>query len=373
MQRFLVLLASVLVLAACSSDPVAVPPRDLQPFTQTLPLKVEWRAEVEASGFYQFQPAVSDGLVWVASKDKQINAFQLSDGKFERFWSVPAEMSGGVGASRELVVAGGLKGELWAYKPDGTPAWNAQLSSEVIAPPVIVDNIVVARSGDGRIHAFDVRDGNLKWSFDRTLPALLLRNYAPVVVLNGVVYAGFAGGKLFAIRLSDGVLLWDAQVAQPRGATDLERVSDVVSQPVVGSGEVCAVAYQGRVACFMQANGNLIWAREASSALDLAMDGQRLFLSGDDGVQIAFDVQTGRQVWKQDALEGRKTGSIGMLGRFVVVGDYQGYLHYLDPDNGQLVGRMATDRRPQRVKPVQINEKLLVQTSYGNLYLLGVK
>lgn len=373
MQRFSALLAAALLLTACSSDPVATPPRELQSISATLPVSTVWHAEVESSGFYQFQPAVADGLVWVASKDKQINAFNLKDGRFERFWSTPAEMSGGIGAGSGIVVAGGLKGQLWAFSPDGALLWDAQLSSEVIAPPLVVNGLVIARSGDGRVHAFDARDGNLKWSFDRTLPALLLRNYSPVVVSEGVVYAGFAGGKLFAIRLTDGVLLWDAQVAQPRGATDLERVSDVVSEPVIGSGEVCAVAYQGRVACFMQANGNLIWAREASSATGLVMDGQRLFLSGEDGAQIAFDLQTGRQVWKQDALEGRKTGSPGLLGRFVVVGDYQGYMHFLDPDNGNVVARMTTDRRPQRVKPVQIDEKLLVQTSYGNLYLLGVK
>ena len=73
----------------------------------------------------------------------------------------------------------------------------------------------------------------------------------------GGLFAGTAGGHLLALDVVTGIVGWDATVANPKGATELERIADVTGLPLVLERDVCAVAYQGRVACFDLARGTL--------------------------------------------------------------------------------------------------------------------
>jgi outer membrane protein assembly factor BamB len=291
-------------------------------------------------------------------------------------WRVrlPARISGGVAADGRLVVIGSAEGEVIALDDDGRTLWRAWVSSEVLAPPVLAGELVVVRSADNRIFAFDARDGRRRWVYQRAAPALVVRSPGGAVVRGGFVFAGFSGGKLAAIALNNGGLRWEGTVSLPKGTTELERVTDVIGLPWVGEREACAVAYQGRVACFDLGNGNQIWGRDMSSSAGLGVDSRYVYVSEDQGAVSALDRTSGRSLWRQDKLTNRKLSAPLPLGTEVAVGDLEGYVHLLSRENGAFVGRFATDGSAVRTAPVLLGSAgFLVQTSNGTLYALATR
>jgi outer membrane protein assembly factor BamB len=245
--------------------------------------------------------------------------------------------------------------------------WVGQVAGEVIAPPAVSRNVVVVRTADGRIFGFSVADGKRLWVYQRPTPPLLLRSPAGVLAIGGDVVAGYPNGKLIALDIDDGKLVWEVTVAQPRGSTELERIADVAGLPVIDGGNICAAAYQGKVACFEIATRNVIWSRDLSTSRSLAIDERNVYLVEDDGAVHALDKKAGASVWKQDKLLYRDVTRPVVFDGKVVVGDGQGWLHVLSPDDGAIVGRMETDGTPI-VSLVPGLSGLFVQTAGGALY-----
>lgn len=348
-------------------------PAELAPIQATSELSSLWQAKIGAAGDSVFSPAVVGSSVYAAAKDGSI--VRLDDGR--QVWRIDAgqPLSGGVGSDGTLVVVGTAKGEVLAFKAaDGSPAWQARVSSEILAAPAVSAGLVVVRSGDARIYGFGAADGKRRWIYQRSTPALALRAPVGVTLTARAVYAGFPGGKLVAISTTNGAALWEATVALPRGATELERIADIASEPVVDGGAVCAVAYQGRVACFDVDNGRQLWAREISSIAGLTIGGNSLYVTDAKGAVQAFDRASGASLWKQDKLFMRGVTRPLALGRRVVVADFQGVVHLLSAEDGAFAARYATDGSAIATAPRRLGEDgFLVQTVAGALYALTIR
>lgn len=180
-------------------------------------------------------------------------------------------------------------------------------------------------------------------------------------------------GKLVALNLNTGVQVWDAVVAQPKGANELERVTDVAAAPVVSEDQACAVAFQGRIACYDAATGTLQWSRDASSAASLAVDALSVYMTDENGVVVAYDKTSGATLWKQDKLLARRVSGPGVLGSLVAVGDYEGYVHFLERSDGAFVARVSTDGSAISAPPVRVGNNVLVQTRGGGIYAIAIK
>jgi len=311
--------------------------------------------------------------IYVAAEDGALQRLDPANGR--SVWRISAErkLSAGVGADDKLVVVGTDKGDVLAFFPDGKPAWTARVSTEVVAPPRVAEGVVVVFTGDGNIHALKAADGTRKWVNQRNAPSLIVRNYAGGVITRGGLIVGTAGGHLLAIDLATGVVGWDATVANPKGATELERIADVTGLPLIGDKDACAVAYQGRVACFDLIRGTLSWSRDISSLHNLAADGKNLYLTDDKDAVQALDRFTGASLWKQDSLAARRIGAPQMVGDFVGVIDVEGYLHLLSPQNGALVGRLATDGKPATSQPELLLGAAVWQSLSGTVYAVTAK
>src|SRR4029453_16195092 len=205
--------------------------------------------------------------------------------------------------SERTAVVATEEGEVFGLEAaDGKQRWRARGSSEGLAPPPLGNGLVLVRSVDNRIFAFGEDDGKRRWVYQRAPASLIVRTPSGIVIVGETAYAGFSGGKLAAIALANGGVRWESAVALPKGATELERVTDVVGEPVVQGREVCAAAYQGRVACFDLASGRPVWARELSSLTGVKLDARYAFVSDDRGTVHALDRTNGQSVWKQDKL-----------------------------------------------------------------------
>ncbi len=347
-------------------------PAKLVNFTPTASVSVLWKDRVGDARPYVFSPAFDDGALYAAAADGAVTAFGANGRELWRN-DTNRPLAGGVGARNDYVLVGTRKGQVIALDGRGQVRWTAQLSSEVLAPPQYADGFVIARSGDGRIYGLSAADGSRKWVYQRGTPALTVRSFAGALVTRGAVFAGFPGGKVVALSLQNGALGWEGTVAQPRGATELERVADVTSLPVLDGSQVCAVAYQGRVACFDASRGTPLWARDVSSVSGLAVAGSAVYVTDDRGAVIALDKSSGSSLWKQDKLADRRVSGPLVYGDYIVVGDLEGYVHVINRDDGSFAARIATDGAAIAATPIVLDNAVLVQTRKGGLFAIDVQ
>jgi outer membrane protein assembly factor BamB len=331
-----------------------------------------WQASLGKGG-PGLAPDVAGGVVYAAASDGTVQRVDAASGKVA--WSVGAgkRLSAGAGADANLVAVGTDKGEVLAFDADGKPRWQARVSSEVVSPPKVAEGVVVVWSGDGRVFGLNAEDGKTRWVYQRANPPLTVRNFAGGTVSRGGLFIGTPGGKLVAVALATGNVAWEGNVATPKGATELERIADITSLPVVEEQQVCAVAFQGRVACFELIRGTLNWSRDISSLDGMVADNRYLYVTDDRGAVHALDKATGASAWKQDKLAARRIGGPQLVGDYVGVVDGEGYLHLIDRNDGNLVGRAATDGTPATSQPVAAGTDIVWQSGGGTLYAFGAR
>jgi outer membrane protein assembly factor BamB len=352
----------------------AAKPSPLPPVQGTMQPRIVWQANIGPAERAVFFPAVTGSVVYAAGAAGRIGGFEARTGKQVAAFNAAQPLSGGVGASGTLILVGTAKGEVLAFDTSGKQIWKAQLSGEVLAPPAIEGSIVVARAGDGRIYGFEANTGKRIWVYQRSTPALSLRTHGGLSLERGALFAGFAGGRLVALAAATGAVGWDSVVALPRGTTELERVADVAGRPSVDGERVCAVAYQGRAACFDAQSGTTIWAREMSSASGLDTDHRSVYITDDKNAIVALDKSSGASLWKQEKLAGRGVSAPLAFGRFVVVGDFEGYVHFISREDGSFVGRVATDGSAIGAPPVALDlTSFVVQTRNGGVFAIAVQ
>jgi outer membrane protein assembly factor BamB len=369
----------LVLLAGCSSlNPFASKSKSNQaaPLVELKPslaVRTAWSYKVGAAGVYAFSPALAANSVFAAAADGTIARLDAASGRQQWRINAGAKLTAGVGSDGTTVVVGAAKGVLMAFDAAGKPLWNAQTSSEILSSPVVAGDTVVVRSVDNRIVAFDAKTGAKRWNVQRATPALTLRN-APGMALNGpLVYVAQPGGKLLALALANGAPKWESVVGEPRGATELERVTDVSGTPVVFEKDVCAVSYQGRVVCFDADTGTARWGKQVSSDVGVAVDQRFVFTADEKGAVSAFSREGGQSAWKNDKLANRRLSTPLSYGRAVAVGDYQGQIHFLAREDGAFIGRVSTDGSPIISVPVVAGANLIFQTQSGTVTALAVE
>ena len=348
-------------------------PGPMPTFDAKASARVNWQVPLGGKGGASFAPAVSANAVYAAGPDGTIVSVDPAGGKPN--WRIKADkpLTAGMGADQGVVIAGTAKGDILAFDAAGKALWQAKVSSEVAGPPAAAEGKIIVWSIDGKIFALNAADGSQKWVYQRTNPPLTVRRFPGGSISRGGLFTGTPGGKLLALDLNSGSLGWEASVATPKGATELERIADVTSTPVVEEKQVCAAAFQGRVACFEILRGTLLWSRDFSSLAGIALDNRYLYLTDDKGSIHALDKSTGASVWKQDKLAVRFPSGPVLVGDYLGVVDGEGYLLLLDRGDGNLVGRVATDGAPALSQPIALGDAAIWQSTAGNLISASVK
>ncbi|PKO46166.1 MAG: outer membrane protein assembly factor BamB [Betaproteobacteria bacterium HGW-Betaproteobacteria-22] len=380
-------LSSILLLTACTSITdlkTDISERmfgrevaDMEPLGEikaTANAQVLWQSKLGDAEHYELSPAIEAGFAYIASAAGELAKLDVSNGNQVWRANVGEKVTGGVGVGGGLVLVGSQRGVLYAYDLSGKLQWLSRLSSEILSAPRYFDGTVIVRTGDSRIYGINADDGSRKWVYDRTNPALVLRSSAGVVVDGGAVYAGFAGGKLAAIRADNGKTLWEASVAQPKGVTEIERIADITSLPVVDGPLVYAVAYQGRVAAVDRATGRVVWNRDISSLTGMNMAETRIFISHAIGSVYALDYSTGKTFWRQGALKNRQLTAPLPVADFIAVGDVEGYVHFLSREDGAFASRIKTGTSAVLPQMALLNSStLLAQSRDGGVYAIQIK
>lgn len=363
--------AALCVLAGCSSwNPFSSKseknvPAALLEIKPTLSVKQLWSVQVGSSQNYVFSPAIVGQQLYVAAADGTLLKIDSASGRADWRINAGVRLTGGVGANARTVVVAGDKGGLFAFDNEGKLRWKNQDSTEILSAPALSDSLVVVRSIDNKISAYDVETGARKWVVERTLPALTLRAFPGLVVAGDQVIIALPGGRMAALSLANGSLRWEAVVGEPKGATELERVADVSGFPAIIGRDVCASAYQGRVGCFDLNTGAVRWVKKLSSEVGVGVDERFVFAADVSGAVTAYNRESGSSAWKNDKLANRRLSAPVSFGRSVVVGDLAGYVHFLSREDGSFIGRLPTDGSQILAAPVVVGSNLIVQTKSG--------
>lgn len=372
---------AVVALAGCStlsslnpfssSKAPSNPPAALVDFKPTLTVNTAWNVSVGKAGEHVFTPAVARNSVFAAAADGTVTRIEAATGR--AMWRINAgtPLTAGVGSDGNLVVVVGEKGALLAFDENGKEIWKAQAASEVLSAPAVGMGVVVVRSVDNSIAAFDAVTGKRRWILQRSVPSLTLRSAPGIAIADGNAYAALPGGRLVAVALNNGGPRWEVAVGEPRGATELERVADTSGMPLLLGREVCAVAYQGRAACFDGITGSARWARNLSSDVGLGGDERFVFAADEAGSLHALSRDSGASVWRNQQLANRRLSAPLSFGRAVAVADYQGYVHFLSREDGTMLARAATDGSPVLGTPVVAGSYAVFQTRDGSLIAFG--
>ncbi len=370
----LVTVGSLCLLAGCSSlNPFSSKkarnePAPLQQFKPSMATRTLWTADIGKSGDYFLSPAFNGGKVYAASAAGELASFDAANGK--QLWRTNAGMgiTAGVATDGNTIAVGGTDGVLMAFDAaTGKLRWKMQASTEILSTPAIGNGLVVVRSMDNLIAAYDAETGTRRWFVQRTAPPLVLRAAPGIVIADGLAYVALPAGRLLALSVVTGVARWEAVIAEPRGATELERVADVSGMPVLLSRDICAAAYQGRIACVDSGNGSVRWARDISAEVGPGVDQRYVFAADEKGNVLAFSRDAGINVWRNTSLGYRRLTAPVSFGRAVVVGDRQGYLHFLSREEGAMLARVATGSGALRATPVVAGASLIVQNVDGKL------
>ena len=376
-QWFIPALAALLLLNGCSwikswgDDDEPDAPAELVEFDPTLKVGKVWSADIgkglDKAG-RQIRPAYSSGVLYAADYKGLLMALDADSGR--KRWEIKTELpfSGGPGVSDNLLLMGTENGEVFAFDAStGTQLWSATVTSEVLAAPSESDGVVVVRCIDGRVFGLDVDTGQRIWVYDHNVPLLTLRGNAPLLLRAGVVFVGYDGGQVVALKLEDGTLMWEQTLVTTEGRTELERLSDIDGQLVFIASDLLVSSYKSRLASLAADSGRLLWFKDISSATGVSVDRVNLTLSDKEGNVWLLDRRNGAETWKHDQLQRRGLTRPVFYGSFIVVGDAQGYLHWININDGRFAAREKIGGKGFSGPPLVVGNTLYVMTKKGNM------
>jgi outer membrane protein assembly factor BamB len=376
-RLFITFLFCGLVLQGCSwiqswGDDEPNQPAPLVEFKPSLKVQKIWSVKIGDGMGKQgisMAPRYSSGALFAADYKGKLVAIDAETGR--KNWELKTEQpfSGGPGLDTEQIYMGTIDGRVIAYdRNTGTELWNAQVSSEVLTPPESADGIVVVRCIDGRVFGLDVINGRRIWIYDHSVPLLTLRGNADLLLKGGVVFVGYDDGSVVSLKLDDGSMIWSQTIVSPEGRTELERLADVGTQMVLIASDLIVSSYKNRVVSLAADSGRLLWFKEISSATGVQVDRTNLAVSEANGDFWMLDRRNGSTLWKLDQMTNRELTRPAFYGNFVVVGDLDGYLHWIDTDIGSFVARVRAGKKGFATAPVTVGTTLYALTHGGELY-----
>jgi outer membrane protein assembly factor BamB len=333
--------------------------------------------------FYSnLHPAWQDGTIYAADRRGTVKAVNADDGK--ETWSVdlsektnfyssnlPALLSGGLTVDGAHIYLGSEKAQVYALNTsDGSIAWQSKAAGEVISRPVVSDGLVLVHTSNGQLQAFDETDGAVKWTVNLDMPALSLRGESAPAVAFGAAIVGGDNGRVSAVLMKQGQLIWQQRISQATGATEIDRLSDVDTTPVIVNGVVYALAYNGNLTALDLRSGQIMWKRELGSVNDFIVDANRIFLVDQNDRVVALNADGGVTLWTQSDLLHRNLTAPVLYNGYLVVGDSEGYIHWINADDGRFVAQQKVDSSGFQTDPVVASDKLLIQAKDGTLYAI---
>jgi len=341
--RYLTLSIASLFIVACADDPNLEQPTELVPFDSQYELLVNWHQSSGAGVEQQYiflQPLILDDIAVTISRNGILNIISLKTGDFVDDIELNTTISAGIGGTDEVWLLASRDAYIIAIDAKKrVERWRTRVSSEVLARPLIHKDAVIVRTVDGKIISLDLETGDIRWQFRRAIPDLTLRGSSEPVITRDRIFAGLEDGRLIALSPDDGEVVWDVALSVPKGRSEIQRLVDIDGDAQLYGRVLYAASFQGRIAAIDVERGQFLWARDFSTHTGVVLDEDALFSSDENGHVWALDRLNGATIWKQDKLAHRHLTRPTIVGDYLAVGDFEGYVHLLSRYDGRFIAR----------------------------------
>jgi len=370
----LMVASTCLWLSACGSllDKDNTPtPTPLTNVKQELNVHEKWNTRANSgvgTNYLRLIPTTNHQAIFTASENGSVTATNMQNGQLLWKYNTSIKITSGTGADDSLVVVGGSNGEVIAlHSENGHLAWKTTVPTEILAAPAVNTGAILIKTVDGRLFALSSQDGHILWRYQQTEPSLILRVSSSPIISNNNAIVGFANGNLAKLSLREGNLLWEQMIAAPTGLFAIQRMVDIDATPLVLDHHIYTATYQGKIASLDFTTGRVLWSHDISSYTGMAADAHAIYVSDTQSHVWAFDAQTGAVLWRQTQLAARNITGPAAINQAVVVGDGEGYLHWLNKQDGHFVARVKTDHAGILAAPLVDHDSLYVFTRNGYL------
>ncbi len=373
MKRFPLYLA-LLALVACGNNKDEVKPNELVDVAEQGTVKTLWKRQFKPSekAFgYKLIPAEQNGNLFVATQGGKVFSLNAENGNTNWESDLGTEVSAGPGVSETVLVVAGPEGQVVAMDIDtGTTLWEASVSSEVLSPPVIDRNKVVVRTQDGRIYGFSIQTGEREWSFDTNIPNLTLRGNSTPIAKGGRVYIGFDNGKVAALNIVDGTVLWQQNVINSQGKTEIDRIADIDGDIDVVATDLYISSAADKTMSVATESGRALWSQNIGSVTGVTVSRRSLYLTDNKSVVHQLNRTDGSRGWTQEQLLNRNLTKPSFYLGDLVVGDYEGYVHFIVGVTGKLINRARVGGDYFYHSPVVVSDVIYAYNYDGTLSAL---
>lgn len=383
-------LIAFIFLAGCTTYKPPTPAK-LTPITPAIQIQEQWCRRLNKGAAHEFlklNPVIANNKIFIGSTDGTITAANENTGRKiwqfknlgkkrlvvlgHKLWreTTRKSITSGLAANGNLVFAGTAEGEILALNQNnGELVWKANMTSDVLATPVIANDTLLVKAENGEVRAFDVNSGQLLWTYTHNEPSLILRGGSSPRTFNNTVIIGFASGNIVALDLAKkGKVMWSKTIAKGHGSTIVQRMVDIDVDPQIIDGIIYVATYQGLIAAISIKNQHIIWQHDLSSYSGLAVYADKVFVSDENGHVWAFDRRNGAVIWKQNALQDRQISGPAIVGNAIIVGDKEGYLHFLSQADGHFLARVLVHKNSSIIaKPIVSGKNIYVYTQDGRL------
>ncbi len=367
-------LAASLLLSSCSlfgDKDEEEKPKELVKLKDTIKVKKLWSTKVGGKSEYLLvglRPIGDGNLIYAASQDGKVMAIDPDSGKSRWKSELDIELSAGPDVGEGVLALASKDGYIVALDANsGAELWRVYVGGETLAKPLISNDVVIVQTIDNRLIALARFDGKQRWEAKQSTPALTMRGASSPSLVGSSVVAGFDNGRLAAYKVDTGDVEWEVMLALPTGRSDLDRLSDIDGAIAVVGQDIYAAGYQGRISSIAAESGQVLWAREISSYKGAAADWNSIYTVKDDGEIIALTRANGAELWRNDDLLRRDPTLPTPFLTSVVVGDFEGYLHFFSGISGDALARLRFGSSAISINPLVVANRLYVQSDDGKV------
>ena len=322
-------------------------PKILSSFSNQKTITIAWKKSFKGENkMGNFQPDFSSQNLFFSDITGNVVSINSETG-IENWSSKLNFLASGTAAGFGIVIVSDIEGNVIALNQnDGSELWTSNVKGEVLTKAAIDAKIVVVKTGSGGLIGLERETGNIQWSYRSKLPLLTVRGNSSPIIVEDRIYASFDNGRLAVFEIDSGFPIWDGAISYVSGVSELENLIDSDSDPVVDGGLVYTTNYQGNLNIFDVAQKRSVWSYETSSFYSpIITRGMLMVIEADSQIK-SFSLKTLEESWINDDYLNRSLSNAVTYKGNIVTGDYEGYLHIIDPLNGKTIGRKKISRNP---------------------------
>jgi outer membrane protein assembly factor BamB len=370
-SQFLCLISCVALLSACASSDNLEKPSPLVEFTPKIQLTKLWSSSVGGTDKHYLNLTLGQQakVIYTASYNGELTATDAQTGK--QLWQKDLNQSliSGVSVAHQMAIVATEDGSLVAVNANnGTVLWQQNVGNQVIGLVAIGRRTVVAKTVNDTVIALRTNNGKQLWRYNaEQAPQIILRGGSQPVIEGDKVIIGFADGKISALSLRSGTLLWQQAIATPEGSFAVQRMVDITASPKVSNGVIYAASYQGNIAALEVDSGQIIWNHKLSAYTGIALSNNAVYATDAKSNVWKFQQDTGEVAWRQKRMQARTLTAPALVGQNVVMGDSEGYVHWLSTADGSFVAREHLSSKAIQAAPIVAGHTIYVLDVSGDL------